>query len=48
MAVFDVIVNNADRKGAHIPTVPSSHPATAWSTGSTFHVDDKQRTLLWG
>lgn len=47
MAVFDVIVNNADRKGDHLLTVPSSHRHGV-DHGLTFHVGDKVRTVLWG
>ena len=47
MAVFDVIVNNADRKGAHILAMPSGHRYGV-RHGLTFHVEDKLRTVLWG
>ncbi len=47
MAVFDVIVNNADRKGAHILAVPGGHRCGV-RRGLTFHVEDKLRTVLWG
>ncbi|KWW39087.1 hypothetical protein AU359_01361 [Micrococcus luteus] len=47
MAVFDVIVNNADRKGAHILAMPGGHRHGV-DHGLTFHVDDKLRTVLWG
>lgn len=47
MAVFDVLVNNADRTGAHILAMPSGH--RHWvDHGLTFHVEDKLRTVLWG
>ena len=42
--VFDVLINNADRKG-------TSWAADRWSSASTtgeFHTDHKLRTLLWG
>jgi uncharacterized repeat protein (TIGR03843 family) len=47
MAVFDAIVNNADRKGGHILTDGSGR---VWGIdhGVTFSVDDKLRTVLWG
>lgn len=47
MAVFDVIVNNADRKGAHILAMPGGHRHGV-DHGLTFHVADKLRTVLWG
>ena len=47
MAVFDVIVNNADRKGAHILAMPDGHRHGV-DHGLTFHVEDKLRTVLWG
>ena len=47
MAVFDVIVNNADRNGAHILAVPGGHRYGV-DHGFTFHVEDKLRTVLWG
>lgn len=47
MAVFDVIVNNADRKGAHILAMPDGHRHGV-DHGLTFHRDHKLRTILWG
>ncbi|AYG04676.1 SCO1664 family protein [Gryllotalpicola protaetiae] len=47
IAVFDVIVNNADRKGGHILEMPGGHRHGV-DHGLTFHVDDKLRTVLWG
>ncbi|RBO89793.1 putative repeat protein (TIGR03843 family) [Micrococcus sp. KT16] len=47
MAVFDVIVNHADRKGAHIAPMPGGHRYGV-DHGLTFHVADKLRTVLWG
>ncbi len=47
MAVFDIIVNNADRKGAHILEMPGGHRHGV-DHGLTFHVDHKLRTVLWG
>ena len=45
MAAFDVIVNNADRKGAHILTMPGGHRYGV-GHGLTFHVEHKLRTVL--
>jgi len=47
IAVFDVVVNNADRKGGHILEMPGGH-RHGIDHGLTFHVDDKLRTVLWG
>mgnify|MGYP002719544413 FL=1 len=47
MAVFDVIVNNADRKGAHILAMSDGHRYGV-DHGLTFHAEDKLRTVLWG
>lgn len=47
MAVFDVIVNNADRKCSHILAMPGGHRHGV-DHGLTFHVEDKLRTVLWG
>jgi len=47
MAVFDVIVNNADRKGGHVLAMPSGHRYGV-DHGLTFHVEPKLRTVLWG
>jgi uncharacterized repeat protein (TIGR03843 family) len=47
MAVFDVIANNADRKGAHILPMPGGHRYGV-DHGLTFHAEHKLRTVLWG
>jgi len=47
MAVFDVVVNNADRKGAHILEMTHGHRYGV-DHGLTFHVEHKLRTVLWG
>ena len=46
LAVFDVLVNNADRKGGHI--LSSEGHLFGIDHGVTFSVDHKLRTLLWG
>ncbi|SEQ17205.1 SCO1664 family protein [Microlunatus flavus] len=46
LAVFDVLVNNADRKGGHI--LSSEGHLFGIDHGVTFNVDPKLRTLLWG
>lgn len=47
MAVFDVLVNNADRKGGHVLPLPDGH-RVGIDHGVTFHVAEKLRTVLWG
>jgi hypothetical protein len=47
MAVFDAVVNNADRKGGHLLPVPGGH-VYGVDHGVCFSVEDKLRTLLWG
>ena len=47
MAVFDVIVNNADRKGDHILAMTDGHRYGV-DHGLTFHRENKLRTVLWG
>jgi uncharacterized repeat protein (TIGR03843 family) len=50
MAVFDVVVNNADRKGGHIlPIGPSPVDAVhGVDHGVCFNTEEKLRTVLWG
>ncbi|MBG6215103.1 MAG: SCO1664 family protein [Cryobacterium sp.] len=47
MAVFDVVVNNADRKGDHILAMANGHRHGV-DHGVTFHAEHKLRTVLWG
>ncbi|WP_395691983.1 SCO1664 family protein [Nocardioides sp.] len=47
MAVFDVAVNNADRKGGHVLEMTDGHRYGV-DHGVTFHVEPKLRTVLWG
>jgi uncharacterized repeat protein (TIGR03843 family) len=47
MAVFDVLVNNADRKGGHILCGVDGH-VYGVDHGVTLHIEDKLRTVLWG
>ena len=47
MAVFDAVVNNADRKGGHVLAMPDGHRYGV-DHGVCFHVDNKLRTILWG
>ena len=47
MAVFDAVINNADRKGGHLIPMPDGH-VYGVDHGVSFHQQDKLRTLLWG
>jgi uncharacterized repeat protein (TIGR03843 family) len=47
MAVFDAVVNNADRKGGHVLAMADRHRYGV-DHGVSFHVDNKLRTVLWG
>jgi hypothetical protein len=47
MALFDAVVNNADRKGGHLLPVPGGH-VYGVDHGVTFAVEPKLRTVLWG
>jgi conserved hypothetical protein len=47
MAVFDIVANNADRKGAHVLPLADGHRHGV-DHGLTFHVEHKLRTVLWG
>ena len=46
VTVFDLLINNADRKGSHILRDPGGH---LWliDHGLCFHVQDKLRTVIW-
>ena len=46
-AVFDVIVNNADRKGGHCLRELSTGHIYGIDHGLTFHVAPKLRTVIW-
>jgi uncharacterized repeat protein (TIGR03843 family) len=47
LAIFDAVINNADRKGGHVlyPATGSIHGV---DHGVSFHVENKLRTVLWG
>lgn len=47
MAVFDVLINNADRKGGHILYGLDGH-VYGVDHGVCLHVENKLRTVLWG
>ena len=44
--VFDLLINNADRKGSHVLKAPDGH---LWliDHGVCFHIEDKLRTVIW-
>ena len=46
VALFDLLINNADRKGGHILKSADGH---LWliDHGICFHVEDKLRTVVW-
>jgi uncharacterized repeat protein (TIGR03843 family) len=46
MALFDFVVNNADRKGGHCLKDKQGH-IWAIDHGLTFHADRKLRTVIW-
>jgi uncharacterized repeat protein (TIGR03843 family) len=47
MAIFDTVINNADRKGGHVLVEPDGK---VWGCdhGVSFHDEPKLRTVLWG
>ncbi|HEX6498111.1 MAG TPA: SCO1664 family protein [Micromonosporaceae bacterium] len=47
MAVFDAVINNADRKGGHVLAGPGG-AVYGVDHGVCFHVRNKLRTVLWG
>ena len=47
LAGFDLVVNNADRKGSHVLT-PGGGRVLGVDHGLCFHTEDKVRTILWG
>jgi uncharacterized repeat protein (TIGR03843 family) len=46
-AVFDVVINNADRKGSHL-VLDQTGSLRGFDHGISCHVDPKLRTVLWG
>lgn len=55
LALFDIVINNADRKGGHVLTAEPGLPGVEESTrvlgvdhGVSFNVEPKLRTVLWG
>ena len=46
-AVFDLLANNADRKGGHLLLRPSDDTVWGIDQGLCFNVEPKLRTVLW-
>jgi uncharacterized repeat protein (TIGR03843 family) len=47
LAMFDMVTNNADRKGGHVLRhVPDGH-LYGIDNGLSFHTDEKLRTVIW-
>ena len=46
VVIFDILINNADRKGSHVLKGPDGR---LWliDHGVCFHVEDKLRTVIW-
>jgi uncharacterized repeat protein (TIGR03843 family) len=47
VVLFDVLVNNADRKGSHVLIEKDTRKLWAIDHGLCFHEEDKLRTVLW-
>ncbi len=47
VALFDLLVNNADRKGSHLLIQKRTRRLFAIDHGLCFHVEDKLRTVIW-
>lgn len=45
--LFDLLVNNADRKGSHVFFEDGTHKLYAIDHGVCFHEEDKLRTVIW-
>jgi uncharacterized repeat protein (TIGR03843 family) len=47
MAAFDLLANNADRKGGHVLLRPIDDTVWGIDNGLCFHVEAKLRTVMW-
>jgi len=47
VVLFDLLINNADRKGGHVFFENETHHLFAIDHGICFHEDEKLRTVLW-
>ena len=46
VVLFDLLINNADRKGSHL-LVDNNHHLWLIDHGICFHAEDKLRTVIW-
>ncbi len=47
VVLFDLLVNNADRKGSHVFFATKTNKLWAIDHGICFHEEDKLRTVIW-
>jgi uncharacterized repeat protein (TIGR03843 family) len=47
VALFDLLANNADRKGSHVFFEDGTRKLYAIDHGLCFHADEKLRTVIW-
>ena len=47
LCLFDLVINNADRKGGHL-LLDTNHKMWAIDHGVSWHQESKIRTVLWG
>jgi hypothetical protein len=47
VVLFDLLINNADRKGSHILVQKRTRKLYLIDHGLCFHVEDKLRTVVW-
>jgi len=47
VVLFDLLINNADRKGSHVIIESGTRKLWAIDHGICFHVEPKLRTVLW-
>lgn len=47
LATFDLLINNADRKGGHVLRVLDGDELVGIDHGLTFHIQPKLRTVIW-
>ena len=47
VVLFDLLINNADRKGSHVFFEEGTHKLWLIDHGLCFHEEDKLRTVLW-
>jgi hypothetical protein len=47
VALFDLLINNADRKGSHVFFETDTHKLWAIDHGVCFHKEEKLRSVIW-